>query len=469
MQFNKTKIVCTIGPSSASRQMLSHLMKAGMDAARLNFSHGTHDEKREQIKLVRELANNYGYAVPIIADMQGPKLRLGAIDGKREILKGQAIVLTYGDTEEDLPMQIDLSKMVDKGHRIFLNDGLIELKVIDIAHGKITTVARNSGWVSSFKGINIPDTAYTQETFTEKDKSDLAFVMSQNVEYVALSFVRSHHDVDTVRQIIEKHASSTKIYVKIERNEAVKNLESILRSCDGVMIARGDLAIETSPEMVPILQQKIIRMARQLQKPVIVATQMLESMIENPRPTRAEASDVAHAVLHQVDAVMLSAESASGKYPIEAVHVMGNIIRAVEATPEFKHYIKINWEQIDSANLRSSAIASSAASLAYKIKAPLLAVGSSTGKTIAFIASFRPDAQIIAVTHDRKTQNQLALVWGTYPIVVKPTPGTEAFWQRIATEILKNKLGKQGEKVVMVAGSKIGITGATDTIKVTTL
>ncbi len=469
MVTKKTKIICTIGPASNNEDTITELINAGMDVARLNFSHGNHQEKKENIKLIRTVAKKLHKPVAIIADIQGPKLRLGTLEKRLDIQKGMGISLSSEPSDADLPLQFDLSEMVKKGHRIFMNDGLVELEVTEIHGKRIITIAKNDGWIDSHKGINIPDTHFTKDVFTKKDHEDIKFSLSQDVEYIALSFVQTPDDVLEIKEFIEKHRSNTKICVKIEKNEAIEHLQEIIQLSNAVMIARGDLAIETSASQVPILQQRIIRLCREYQKPVIVATQMLESMIENPRPTRAEASDVGYAVMNQVDAVMLSAESAAGKYPVRAVQVMHDIILSVEKTPEFKQYVKVNWEHIDDKSLQSNAITSSAASLAYKLKTNLLAVATSKGGTAFNIASFRPNAHIVAVTHDTLTQNQLSLVWGLQPIVIKPTTTSDSFWDAIAKEIQENNIGKNGEKVVMIGGTAVGVSGATDTIKVITL
>ncbi len=440
-----------------------------MDVARLNFSHGSHEEKIEVINHIRKVSDQTHHPIAIIADLQGPKIRLGKLEGEQIIKKGEMIVLSSVPAQDKLPLQFDLTQMVKKGHRIFINDGLVELEVTDIQGKDIITIARTSGWVSSHKGVNIPDTHFSQEIFTEKDREDLEFALERNIEYIALSFVQTPDDLQKVRTFIKARDGATKIIVKIERKEAIDNLEGIIKAADAVMIARGDLAVETDPANVPILQQRIIKLARQMQRPVIVATQMLESMVNNPLPTRAEASDVGHAVMSQVDAVMLSAESAAGKYPVQAVKVMRNIIQSVEKTPEFSQYIKVDWEHIDIAKLQSNAITSSAASLSYKLHAPLLAVATSKGGSAVSIASFRPKATIVAIAHDEQVRNQLNLVWGLYPFVIKPTKTSDTFWDEIAKQIRHEKLGEKDDKVVMVGGTQVGVSGATDTIKVVTL
>lgn len=466
MEAKKTKIVCTIGPATLHPDMLKKLVEAGMDVARLNMSHGSHEEKREQIKTLRKLSKEFNKPLAVFADLQGPKLRLGMIEGVIEIKKGSTIHLSVNPQTEELPMQFDLSPFVKPNQRIFLNDGLVALKVESVKDKTIKTTALNDGWVSSNKGVNVPDTLLTGATFTPKDKQDAEFALGEDIDYLALSFVQTPEEVTNIRKLINKHGKKTKIIVKIEKPEAVINLQEIIQATDAVMVARGDLAIETSAADVPIIQQKIIRLARQYQKPVIVATQMLESMTENPRPTRAEVSDVANAVLYQVDGVMLSGETASGKYPIEVVQTMKDIILEVEKNPEYKNNIEIKWESISKANLNFSAIGYSAANLSKRIGAKLIAAGTVTGNFAKFLSSFRPDAPIIAVTHDEQTYNQLALVWGVTAYTLQPYIGYNVFLSHILDLIKEHKLAKKGDEIVVVTGAAIGTAGTTDTIKI---
>lgn len=469
MQLKRTKIVCTIGPSSWDEKNLTALAKAGMNVARLNFSHGSYEEKLDQIKLVRKISNATDKPLAVMADLQGPKLRLGKIEGRIEIEKGDSIHLSTTPKGNELPMQFDISPFVKKGERVFLNDGLVELKVTGTDDKTIKTVAQNDGWVTSNKGVNIPDTHLKGAAFTNKDREDAEFAIKHNVDYIALSFVQTAGDVKVLRDIINKNKSRARIISKIEKKEAVINLDAIIKLSDGVMVARGDLAIETEAAEVPVIQQQIIRLARQNYKPVIVATQMLESMIENPRPTRAEVSDVANAVLDQVDGVMLSAETANGKYPIEAVKVMKEVILSVENHPDYKHYIKINWEQLAKEEIVFSAVTAAAASLAYHIDAKLIVVATATGRTARVLSSFRPQAPIYAVTHDEQTCDQLALVWGVKSGVVKPVHSSDKFWKDILESVRESGFVKTGDQIVIITGSKIGVAGDTDSIKVETV
>lgn len=469
MNSKKTKIVCTIGPSSWDKETLKELALSGMDLARLNLSHGTHEEKRDQIHRIRAVSKEIGKRVAIIADLQGPKLRLGCIESVLNINKGDILRLSARSGKDILSIQFDFAPFIKKGHRVFLNDGLVELKVLGVSRGVIKLEAQNCGWVSSNKGINLPDTNLNSAAFTPKDKIDTEFAIKEKADYIALSFIQTPSDINILKDLIKANNSKIKIIAKIEKNEAITNLEEIIKVADALMVARGDLAIEAKAEEVPILQQKMIRLCRQYQKPVIVATQMLESMVENPRPTRAEVSDVANAVLDQVDGVMLSAESASGKYPVEAVRTMKDIICSVERDTEYKKYIKVSWGNIHLEDLSASAIAAAAASLAYRIDAKTIIAATSSGKTVMSLSAFRPGAKILAVAHDEQTCDQLSLVWGVTSLPMKPIRNSDKFWKNIIKEAKIKDLIHPGERVVLVGGTKIGTSGATDSIKVVTV
>lgn len=461
--MRKTKIVATIGPSSNNKITLKKLILEGVDVVRLNFSHGKHEEKKLVIDMVREISEKLGRPVAILADLPGPKMRLGEIDGIYKIKKGEAI--TFGVKGATLPISYDFTDSVVEGQRMYLNDGLVELIIESVKNGIVTAKAKNGGIVSSRKGINLPDTILVGSAFTKEDRDSAIFAIKNGVDFIALSFVQSKKEIESLKNLLKEHKGTAKIIAKIEKPEAVRNIEQIIEEADGVMVARGDLAIETSAPQVPLIQQQIIVLARQYQKPVIVATQMLESMIENPRPTRAEASDVANAVLSQVDAVMLSAESASGNYPVESVSTMRSIIETVEADSQFRRYIKINWERINLDDIHINAIVSTSASLAYRLKSPVIGVGTVTGKTAKQLSAFRPNAVIAAMTHSQIVAGQLCLSWGVYPMVVAKNEKSESFGRVMLTKIKHEKLGKTGETIVLVWGSKIGISGTTNMIK----
>lgn len=459
-----------MGPSSWNFAVMKKLAQSGMDVVRLNMSHGTHEEKITQIENTRKISKLLNKPIGVFADLQGPKLRLGTIDGIRVLKSGDLIKLSSEprDTTE-IPMQFDLSPFIKPKHRLFLNDGLIRIKVLKIDGKTVTGKVLNSGAISSNKGVNVPDTSLGSAGFTKKDHDDAVFALKAGVDYLAVSFVQTAEDLEPVKKLIEQYNPKVKIIAKIEKKEAISNLDSIVREASVIMVARGDLAIETNNAQVPIYQEKIINLCRQYRKPVIVATQMLESMTENPRPTRAEVSDVANAVLDQVDAVMLSAESASGKYPVEAVETMRNIINSVESHPDYHHSIKIEWKYLRNEDLSFMAIADSAASLGERIKAKAIVAGTATGKTAKIASAFRPKATIIAVTHDEQTKNQLSLVWGVDPLIVSSSGTFNLFYEHVMEKVSSGHNLKKGDKVVIVIGTTAGVTGTTNTIKVATV
>ncbi len=464
MAFKKTKIVCTIGPSSWHPAILEQLVTSGMDAARLNFSHGTHQEKQDQIKKIRQISRKFDRPLAIIADLQGPKIRLGEIEGEVLLKTGQSISLSVLPIEQEIPIQFDLSPYLKKGQRLLLNDGLVSVRVTSVVGKLIRGIVQNDGVISAHKGVNVPDTKLPNVSLTEKDIVDLEFALGEDVDYIALSFVQSASDLKKARELIKKYQSRAKIIVKLEKPQAVENLEAIIRSTDVIMVARGDLAIETKAATVPLIQKRIIRLARQYFKPVIVATQMLESMTENPRPTRAEVSDVANATFDSVDAVMLSGETAAGKYPVESVKMMQEIITSVESHEEYCNNIGIDTDEISGEQITSRALASAAAVLAEIAQIKVIFVGTSTGKSAQSLSSFRPVSQIIAVTHDQQTKNQLALLWGVASFVVEPEE-IESFWKKSIQLARKQKIVQRGDQVVLMSGPFIGVAGQTDTIR----
>lgn len=470
MDFKKTKIIATIGPASSSPQIIRGLIKAGLNVVRLNFSHGTHQERKEQIQTIRTISKQLNRPIAIMADLQGSKFRLGSFEGIKYVKKGEVVVFSSNiNSNGEIPIQFDLAPFISKGERIYVNDGLVEFKVVEKSNGSIKAQAQNEGSFSANKGVNVPDTFIKNTSFTKKDQKDLEFALSQGVDFVALSYVQSVNDLKLPKEIIKKMASQAGIVSKIEKKMAVENLEEIIKQSDVVMVARGDLGIEIKASQVPIVQQRIISLARQFQKSVIIATQCLESMIENPRPTRAETSDVANAVLSQVDAVMLSAETASGKYPVETVKTMNEIIHSVEDNVEFHSSIQINWQNIPQESILVSALVSEATTLANRIKAKAIVVATSTGSTAKILASFRPQGRIVATTYNPKVQTQLQMVWGIECLILKATNSYNSFWKQIIGSIKKNKIVNKGDKVVIVSGSLVGVSGKTDTIKVVTI
>ncbi len=468
MRIKNTKIVATIGPSSWDYESLYKLAKEGMDIARLNFSHGTHEEKGKQIQNIRKISKELDKPLAIIADLAGPKLRLGDLE-ETYLKTGQTIQLSVSPISEEIPLQFDLSPFLKKGQRVLLNDGLVELKVLEIKGRVIVCKVQNNGIISSHKGVNVPDTHLPSAALTEKDLADGEFALKNKVDFLALSFVQKADDLKKARDLIKKIYPQAKIIVKLEKPQAVQNLEEIMKATDAVMVARGDLAIETEATSVPLLQKQIIRLARQYFKPVIVATQMLESMTKNPRPTRAEVSDVANAIFDQADCVMLSAESASGNYPIESVKTMAEIIYSVQSHEEYQNFIGVDMAQVNPKELSARSLAASAVLLANLSKAKLIVVGTETGHSAQSISTFRPPSPVIALTINETTKNQLVLHWGITPFLVPTVKNANEFWDLALKIAQEHGLTKKGDKIVVVSGSVMQSPGSTDNIKIATL
>lgn len=460
-KFKRTKIIATIGPATNSYESICDLITAGANCIRLNFSHGTHEERVEQIKWVRKASKELGKPVAIIQDLQGPKIRLGDFDGVFTVQEGQSFALKYNaDFERSgmLPVQYDLSKKVKRGERLFLYDGKIRTVVTSVADGAVHVRAENKGILIKRKGITLPDTDFGNDIITAKDKKDITFGSTQDIDYVALSFVQTKHDIHLLQTHLKNLGSNAKIIAKIETKAAIDNLEGIFEAADVIMIARGDLAAETSPESIPILQRKMIGLGLQYKKPTIVATQMLMSMTEEAEPTRAEVSDVATAVIVGADCVMLSEETAAGKYPIEAVKVMKRVITYTQENSP----LKATFDKHDEPS-RQVAITSAVVNLAKSLNAKAIVTETKSGDTALQTASFRPDIPIIAVTSDKRVAQQLAIVYGTKSYV-RPVHRLAA--NRLTDWLRNSKLLKKGDVVVMTAGKYPGVVGTTDTIKV---
>lgn len=466
--FKKTKILATIGPASEAEDVLEELVQAGLNAARLNFSHGTHQEHGKKIEIIRALSKKYNKPIAILADLQGPKIRLGNLTSEPKILKKNShITLFYGSTQEGdrIPVQVNIFPYLKKGDHILINDGLIRVKVESLTKETASGVVLSEGEIRSHKGVNLPDTKIPGIALTPKDLKDLEFALSKKVDYVAMSFVQDEKDIEKLRKIIYKSKHTPQIVAKIETASAVKNLREIIRAVDMVMVARGDLAIEVGQEEVPIIQRSIINETRLQNKPVIVATQMLESMVHNAEPTRAEVNDIATAVLDQVDAVMLSAETAHGDYPIESVKIMDKIIKRVE-----RYYIESHLHYSvpthDDMSDQISAIASSSTVLAHQLNAKLILTVTRSGKTARRISGFRPKMTVVAVTDDSIVYQQLALVWGVRCLYVEKIVDNEKAFNRAITHMKMRKLLEENEQVVFVAGTHPGVSGHINSIKV---
>jgi pyruvate kinase len=464
--MRKTKIVCTIGPASCSEEKLEALIHAGMNVARLNFSHGTHEEHGEVIRRVRKIGDRLGHPVAILQDLCGPKIRTGALQDGKEIplTEGAEITITtapvVGNSSLISTTYVHLCTDVHPGDRILLADGLMELQVLAADETTVRCRVIHGGLLGEHKGINLPGIHLSTPAVTEKDVADLDFGVIQGVDYIAVSFVRRAEDLLQVRGLLRQRGCSTPVIAKIEKPEAVQNLDAILESCEGVMVARGDLGVEMNPEKVPILQKRIIDAANRHGVLVITATQMLESMISNPRPTRAEASDVANAILDGTDAIMLSAESSVGKFPVESVLMMDRI--AVETEASGMGY------RVASHAERSSphAIAHAACSIAGNLELKAICAFTQSGYTARLVSKERPTVPILAFMHDSRIYNMAALYWGVAPLMVEFVADTDDLFQCVETELLKRGIASVGDTVAVLGGMPISAKGATNFLKI---
>lgn len=466
----RAKIVATIGPATQDEANLEKAIVAGMNVARLNFSHGSHEDHLKVIHSIRKLTEKLQAPVSILQDLQGPKIRVGKFkNGKIEIKEGQIVTITTREIlGEDGLIPSDFKELplaCRLGTKILLDDGLLELEVKKVDGTEVTAQVIYGGILKDRKGMNLPGENLPVDPMTEKDFIDLEFGLSQNVDYIALSFVRHGRDIRQLRELIEAKNSKAKIIAKIEMIEALENLEEICRLSDGVMVARGDLAVEVGQSRLPSFQKRIIRLCNQLGKPVITATQMLDSMVENPRPTRAEITDVANAVLDGSDALMLSAESASGKYPFKCIRTMHEIITEVEKNEEEYYKISLETEFLSV----PSAIAASASLSAMKLNATAIVCLTTTGKTANIISSFRPKAKIIAVTDRIDVLNQMELVWGIQTLVINPYKKMEDILEQVDALMVSYGLAKTGDRIIVTLGQPIEINSKTNSIYVHTV
>jgi pyruvate kinase len=461
----RTKIVATIGPASSSPEQLVALARAGMDGARLNLSHGTHDEHRERARAVRAMEAEIGRPIALIADLQGPKLRLGELDGPVTLARGEDIVVTGGESTSDGDLPVSpavIGEVLQPGHEVLIDDGLVRLRVETIESGRARCAVVVGGTVSSHKGVNLPGVPVPIPSLTRKDMDDLELAMELGVDFIALSFVRSAADVRDLRALIEQAGSHAHVIAKIEKAEAVDALDAILAESDSVMVARGDLGVEIGPAMVPLLQKRIIIAALERGKPVITATQMLESMVHQAEPTRAEASDVANAVLDGSSAMMLSGETAIGEYPVEAVAYMDRIARAVEPSLGYRHQIPEASEEPTVGQAMSNA----ACDVAEVLQASALLVPTYTGRTASVVARLRPRRPILGLTHHDYALRQMALEWGVTPLLIPESADVENLWEVSLEASRKSGLVEQGDRVVITAGTAVNLPGTTDLIKV---
>src|SRR5579859_5228682 len=466
MAFRHSKIVCTIGPASRSPRIIERLLRAGMDVARLNFSHGSHANHAESIALLRATAMRLHKPIAILADLQGPKIRTGPLAGSAPVVlrAGQKFVITtariLGDSTRVSTVFKPLPREVHRGDRILLSDGLIELRVKQVRGREVICEVVNGGALGENKGINLPGIKLLVPALTSKDRADLIFALKQGVDYIAVSFVRRPEDVLLAKTLVRRARKDTPVIAKLEKPEAIENLDAILRVADGVMVARGDLGVEMNPERVPVVQKTIIKRAREFRRPVITATQMLESMTENPRPTRAEASDVANAIFDGSDAVMLSAETATGKYPVEAVGMMARIIEAAEGSiQEFPR--PVPQEKLKVAETVAELVCHASRELHMK----LIAVFTHSGFTARLISRYRPQVPIIALTPVPETLRRMALIWGVLPLETRDQQRVDTLAEATEKKLLKERLVKKGDVIGIVAGTPMGVRGTTNFMK----
>jgi pyruvate kinase len=467
MDLRHSKIVCTIGPASSSPKIIERLLRAGMDVARLNFSHGSHEDHAKSIATLRALATHLGKHIAIMADLQGPKIRTGVLAGGTPVMlrAGQKFIITtakiLGDSTRVNTTFLPLPREVGRGARILLSDGLIELRVQQVRGREVICEVVNGGALGEHKGINLPEIQLRVPAVTPKDRLDLAFALKQEVNYVAVSFVRRPEDVLSARSLIRRAGHDTPIIAKLEKPEAIENLDAILRVTDAVMVARGDLGVEMNPERVPVVQKMIISRAREFRRPVITATQMLESMTENPRPTRAEASDVANAIFDGSDAVMLSAETASGKYPVEAVSMMARIIEEAEASiREFPQPSSVQ-EKLKVAESVAELVCHASRELHMRV----IAVFTHSGFTARLVSRYRPLVPIVAFSPVAETRRRMALIWGVLPRDISDVRKIDGLAAIAEKRLVEEKLVRKGDVIGIVAGTPMGIRGSTNFMK----
>lgn len=462
--FKRTKIIATVGPATDSYESILALLRAGANGIRLNFSHGTHEERTRQIGWIRKASTACGKPVAIIQDLQGPKIRLADFDGVINVRKGQSLSFSYkSDYAESghIPTQYDLSKKVKRGEGIYLYDGRVRTVVTSVREGIVHVEAENDGILIKRKGMNLPDTDFGGDIITAKDRADLVYGSCQDIDYVALSFVQTADDIRSLRKLLKAMNYNANIIAKIETKAAVENIEEIVETSDVVMIARGDLAVETPAESVPIVQRKIIGLGLKYSTPTIVATHMLVSMTEDPEPTRAEVSDVATAVLVGADCVMLSDETANGKYPVEAVQTMKRVILYTEQHKPLEVRFPDNGE-----HSRQLAISNAILRLAEGIDSRAIVAETKSGATALQIAALRPKTPLIAVTSDSRVAQQMAIVYDVKSYV---RPADKLAATKLTNWLRQNKVLKKGDIIVTASGRYPGVVGTTDTIKVRVL
>ncbi|MGX8797446.1 pyruvate kinase [Fusibacter sp. JL298sf-3] len=469
--LRKTKIVCTIGPASENKDVFKALVHKGLNVARLNFSHGSHEEHLARINMIKEVREELKMPVAILLDTKGPEIRTGKFEeAVYTLVEGQEFLLTtepcLGNQNKSHITYSGLPGDVKIGDKILIDDGLIELEVLETTETTIRTKVLNGGDVKNNKGVNVPGVSIKLPAITEKDVSDIIFGIENDIDFIAASFIRKAEDVLEIRRVLEEnHADSIHIISKIENQEGMDNLETILEVSDGLMVARGDLGVEIPTELVPIAQKKMIELCNKEGKPVITATQMLDSMIRNPRPTRAEATDVANAIFDGTDAVMLSGETAAGKYPIEAVGTMARIAHAAEKALNYDELLQKRIELSDDYGVTNS-VSRATASTALDLEASAIITATSSGFTAKRVSMLRPKAPVVACTVSNRACRKLALVWGVFPFVIGEATSTDAIFEESVQKAKENGFITDGDLAVITAGVPVGVSGATNIMKV---
>src|SRR6266567_6827437 len=462
----RTKIVATIGPACSTPERVRELVAAGMDAARLNLSHGSHEDHAARAKLVRDVQDEVGRPLALIGDLQGPKFRVGGLDLPLDLVQGSdVIVVTGGDgvRNGELPIApAAIGEVLQQGHEVLIADGMIRLRVDEVESGRARCAIVVGGTVTSHKGVNLPGVPIPIPSLTRKDIDDLEFALKLGCDFIALSFVRSAADVRDLKALIEQEGSTAHVIAKIEKAEAVDALDDVLHEADAVMVARGDLGVEIGPELVPLVQKRIISKALERGKPVITATQMLESMIHSAEPTRAEASDVANAILDGTSALMLSGETAVGEYPVEAVAYMDRIARAIEPSMGYRHEIP----EADQNPTIGGAMSNAACDIAEALRAAAILVPTFSGQTASAVARLRPRRPIIGLTHMDWAMRQMALEWGVTPLLIQECGDVEELWNVSIAAARDAGFVEAGDRVVITAGTAVNIPGSTNVIKV---
>jgi pyruvate kinase len=473
-QMKKTKIVCTIGPASESEEVLKELFLGGLNVCRLNFSHGSHEEHKKRIDTIKKVRKELNMPIGIMLDTKGPEIRLGDFkEGTVEIEEGNIFTLTtrdiLGDTTIVSISYDGLPNDIEVDSRILIDDGLVEFKVIEIINGTdIKCVALNNGTLKNHKGVNVPNVKINLPAVTKKDTDDILFGIENEIDFIAASFVRKASDVLEIRKILEdNNADFIEIISKIENQEGVDNIDEILAASDGIMVARGDLGVEIQTEEIPLVQKDLIRRSNLSGKPVITATQMLDSMMRNPRPTRAEVTDVANAILDGSSAIMLSGETAAGKYPIESVKTMYNIATRTEESLDYGEILKS--KSIISEVSTTNAIGKATCTTAMDLEASAIITATSSGYTSKAISKFRPKSPIVAATTTESVMRRLSLVWGVYPVLSPYSNSTDDVIELSIQSAVDKGYVKEGDLVVITAGIPVGTSGSTNLIKVHTI